>query len=79
MTTIIAAVTPTWMISNTSRQSCKKPLTASIWSYSIALPWEHRAAMRLEGWRPALLLPILRDTVIRTAPQDEDYGFSGRF
>ena len=30
MTTIIAAVTPTWMISNTSRQSCKKPRTASI-------------------------------------------------
>ena len=30
MTTIIAAVTPTWMISNTTRQSCRKLLTASI-------------------------------------------------
>src|SRR5216683_6016795 len=38
MTTIIAAVTPTWMISNTSRQSCKKPRTASIWS---SVRWEY--------------------------------------
>src|SRR5438046_9785189 len=30
MTTIMAAVTPTWMISSTSRQSWKKPLTLSI-------------------------------------------------
>src|SRR5260370_28515749 len=30
MTTIIAAVTRTWMISSTSRQSWKKPFTASI-------------------------------------------------
>src|SRR5947207_1432394 len=30
MTTIIAAVTPTWMISSTSRQSWRKPFTASI-------------------------------------------------
>src|SRR6478752_7848865 len=30
MTTIMAAVTPTWMISSTSRQSWKNPLTLSI-------------------------------------------------
>src|SRR5260370_12382319 len=53
MTTIIAAVTPTWMISNTSRQSCKKPRTASIWS---SVRWEYPPSA---GTRKGALLAAL--------------------
>jgi len=36
-----------------------------------AHPEERREAVRLEGWEPVLLLPILRDAALRAAPQDE--------
>jgi hypothetical protein len=34
-------------------------------------PEQRREAVRLEGWEPVLLLPILRDAALRAAPQDE--------
>ena len=34
-------------------------------------PEERSAGPRLEGWEPVVLLPILRDAVLRAAPQDE--------
>src|SRR5690348_9767350 len=38
MTTIMAAVTPTWMISSTRRQSCKKAFTLSIFRAALLTP-----------------------------------------